>query len=136
MKKTIINARKFVEENRDKNLPSPIQINENNPYVIGIDYGFFLKNMINFIIEEGGIVDEKEKTKVYTLIYLYFGISFKQTKLNFAANVLMKNLFGNIFGITTYRVFALKGNVFYPVFVENGFGEYYKLNMFYIKKRY
>jgi hypothetical protein len=133
-KKLLVNARKFVEENRTKNLPCPIQISKKNEYVIGVDYGFFLKNIIDFIIEKGGIIDENEQKKVKKIIHLYFGVSFKNYKLNYSAQILMKRLFGEIFGITTYKVFALKGNIFYPIFIENEFGEYYKLNMFYIKK--
>jgi hypothetical protein len=133
-RKLFKNTRKFVEENRQKDLPSPVQISETNPYVLGIDYGFFIRNMIDFIIENGGIVNDNEKKKVHNLIFLYFGVSFNNLKLNFAAQVLMKRLFAEIYGIANYRVMALKGSIFYPVFIENELGEYYKLNIFFIKR--
>jgi hypothetical protein len=134
LKKLFVNAEKFVEENKINDLPSPIQSNETNPYVLGVDYGFFLKNLIDFIIEYGGIINENEKEKVKNLVYLYFGVSFKNYKLNFSAQVLMKRLFGEIYGITTYKITALKGNIFYPFYYENRFGEIYQINLFYIKR--
>ncbi|WP_456470008.1 hypothetical protein [Caminibacter sp.] len=134
MKKVIVNAKKFYDENREKDYPCPIQINNSNPYVFGVDYGFFLKNLIDFLIEEGGIEEEEEKKKVPRLIYLFYGVDFKNYKMNFPAQVLMKTLFGTIYSITSYKVTMLKGNIFYPFFVENKVGEIYKLNMFFVKK--
>jgi len=134
IKKLVVNAKKFYEENRDKDLPCPIQNNNSNPYVLGVDYGFFLKNLIDFLIEEGGIIEEKEKEKVKRLVYLFYGISFKNYKMNYSAQILMKNLFGLIYGVTSYKNFELKGNIFYPFFVEKIDGTIYKLNLIFIKK--
>jgi len=134
MKKLATNAKKFYDENKENDIPCPIQINNFNSYVLGVDYGFFLKNLIDFLIEEGGIKEEDEKQKAINLVYLFYGINFKNYGLNFPAQVLMKNLFGTIYGITSYKFFNLKGNVFYPYFIENMVGEIYKLNLFFIKK--
>jgi len=126
--------KKFYEENRDKDLPCSIQNNNSNPYVLGVDYGFFLKNLIDFLIEEGEIIEEKEKEKVSKLVYLFYGISFKNTRLNFSAQVLMKVLLGEIYAVTSYKMTQLKGNLVYLIFVENVLGDLYKLNTFLLKK--
>ena len=55
MKKLATNAKKFYDANKENDIPCPIQINNFNSYVLGVDYGFFLKNLIDFLIEEGGI---------------------------------------------------------------------------------
>jgi len=134
MKKLATNAKNFYDENKENDIPCPIQINNFNSYLLGVDYGFFLKNLIDFLIEEGGIKEEDEKQKAINLVYLFYGVDFKKYGLNFPAQVLMKNLFGIIYGITSYKFFNLKGNVFYPNFTENMVGEIYKLNLFFIKK--
>ena len=100
----------------------------------GLWLWFFLQQIIEFIITKGGIVDEKEKEKVRKIIYLYFGVSLTNYKINFSSQVLMKTLFGTINGVTNYKNFMLKGNLFYPIFYENSFGNLYQFNAIFLKK--
>jgi hypothetical protein len=134
LKKLLINARRFTDEYRYNDYPCPVQFNERNEYVLGIDYGFFLENLINFIMNEGGIIDENEQKKAKTLLRLLFGIDITNYKYNYPAQILMKNLFGLIYNITNYKNFDLKGRIFYPYFIENIEGNYFQLNFFFIKK--
>ena len=123
-------AKELLENN---DVISPIQVVKNE-YVIGIDYGFFLQNLIDWIIEFGGIIDENDKEKVSNLIRIFFGISMENKKMNYPSQVLMKELFGRIYGVTNYKNFDLKGNVFFVYFVENSDGKIYKLNLVFFKK--
>ena len=134
VKKLLTDGVKFAKEFEGE-LPSPLQTIERNEYVIGVDYGFFLNTLINFIIENGGIVDEKEKKKVDLLIRMFFGFSDKHIKYNYSSQILMKELFGRIYGFTNYKNLDLKGRVFYDYFAESSNGNIYNLHLFFVRKK-
>ena len=133
MKKLLKDGLKFAKE-YEKITPSPIQVLEKNEHVLGIDYGFFLNVLVEFIVEEGGIIDENEREKADKLLRGFFGYTTLNLKYNYSSHVLMKELFGRIYNITNYKNLDLKGRVFYDYFTESSEGDMYLLHLFFIKK--
>ena len=132
MKKLLKDGLKFAKE-YEKITPSPIQVLEKNEHVLGIDYGFFLNVLVEFIVEEGGIIDENEREKADKLLRLFYGVSDENLKYNYSCHILMKEFFGRIYNITNYKNLDLKGRVFYDYYVETFEGDMYQLHLFFVK---
>lgn len=95
---------------------------------------FFLQELIDFIIEDGGIVDEKERRKANILLRGFYGFSYENMKYNYSIQLLMKVLFGMIYNITNYKNLLLKGKIFYEYYTETIDGKFYLLRLFFVKK--